>query len=182
MAGVTLDFAGEPRVFHLRLGEILDVEEACGKVGIGAIYLRLARHEWKIRDIREVLTHALRGGGGMSLADARVLVDERINAGGASDLHALAIDVMLGFMSGVEPDRTQPAGDPEVPMDFGEIFAAFAQMGIAPEQVRKMRYADFCAMARAMGKGRVQPPSEDEFRDMVARYEAVHGKVQGAPA
>jgi hypothetical protein len=180
MAAVTLDFAGEPRVFHLRLGEILDVEEACGKVGIGAIYLRLARHEWKVRDVREVLCHGLRGGG-MTLADARVLVDERISTGGLSALHALAIDVLLAIMSGIEPDRTQPAGDPETPMDFGEVFAAFAQMGIGPEQVREMRYGDFCAMARAMGKGRVQPPTEDEFRDMVARYEAVHGKVKGAP-
>ena len=34
-----------------------------------------------------------------------------------------------------------------------------------------MTYADFVNMARAMGGKDVQPPSEDEFLDMLARVE-----------
>lgn len=180
MAAITLDFAGEARVFHLRLGEVLDIEEACGKIGIGAIYLRLARHEWRVREVREVLAHALRGGG-VQIAEARRLIDERMDAGGLADLHAMALEVLIALMSGVEADRTQPEGDPETPMSVGEIFAGFIQQGVVPDQVRAMRYDDFCAMVRVMGKGRVQPPTEEEFRDMVRRYEDMHGKVKGAP-
>lgn len=180
MAGVTLDFAGQARMFHLRLGEILDLEQACGQTGIGAIYRRLGQQDWKIRDVREVLAYALRGGG-MPLDEARRLIDERIEVGRILDLYSLALEVMITLMAGVEPDPKEAAGDPTRCVDSGAIFASFAQMGIAPETVRAMRYDDFVLMARAMSGDRVKPPSEDEFRDMVARYEARHGKIKGSP-
>jgi len=144
MASVALEFAGEVREASLAFGDLLDIEEACGKVGIGAIYLRLSRHEYHVRHVREVLAFALRG------ADL--------------SLHEAAGE-----------------GDPAQPMDAGGIFAAFGQIGIPPAQVREMRYADFVAMARAMGGDRVKPPSEDEFHDMVRRYEA-RQKAGGARA
>lgn len=167
------EFAGVERVFRLRLGDILDLEEAC-KRGLGAIYLRLTRHDYSVRDVQQVLRLALRGGG-MDGPEATRLVNERIDAGQFVDLHALAIDVLLTLMQGIPPDETAPDGDPEVPNDTGEIFATFARMGIPPSEVRAMAYGDFVLMVRAMSGGRVQPPSEDEFKAMLARYEERYG-------
>lgn len=171
MASVVLEFAGEVREASLAFGDLLDIEEACGKVGIGAIYLRLSRHEYHVRHVREVLAFALRGAD-LSLHEARRLVDERLEVDGLVRLHAMAIDVLVALMSGIEPDEGGGEGDPAQPMDAGGIFAAFGQIGISPSQVREMRYADFVAMARAMGGDQVKPPTEDEFHDMVRRYEA----------
>jgi hypothetical protein len=167
---VQREFAGAERMFRLRLGEIMDIEEACGKLGLGAIYLRLCRHEWSIREVRHILRIAL-AGGGLPAAEATRLVDERLDAGQLVKLHGLALDLLISVMESVEPEEAAPKGDPGRTMDVGEIFAGFARMGIPPEEVRAIRYADFVLMARAMGGPDVKPPSEDEFKAMLARYE-----------
>ena len=168
------EFAGVERVFRLRLGEIMDIEEACGKSGLGAIYLRLCKHEWSIRDLRHILRLSLTGGG-MDSGEATRLVDERIGAGQLVQLHALALDLLVSVMETVTPEDGAPKGDPDRPIDAGEIFAGFARMGVPPEQVRAIRFDDFVLMVRAMGGKDAKPPTEDEFKGMLARYEERYG-------
>lgn len=179
MRDVVADFAGEERVFDLRLGEILDIEAECG-LGIGAIYIRLAKQEWRMKEVRSILAHGLRGGGS-TLHEAKKLIDERIDAGRWLDLYELALDVLIKHMAGIEAGESEPEGDPERRIDAGEVLAAFARMGIDPARVREIAYDDFVHLARAMGGDDVKPPSREEFRDMVRRYEERHGKVAGAP-
>ena len=168
------EFAGAERVFRLRLGEIMDIEEACGKRGLGAIYLRLCRHDWSIVELRHVLRIPL-AAGGLEAGEANRLVDERISGGQLVKLHGLALDLLISVMESVEPEEDAPKGDPGRTMDAGQIFAGFARMGISPEEVRAIRYADFVLMARAMGGPDVKPPTEAEFNAMLARYEERYG-------
>lgn len=175
MGAVTRDFAGAERKFHLRLGSILDLEEACGRVGFGGIFKRLSTHEYFVSDIRHVLRLGLIGGG-MDASEAKRLIDARIDIGGLAEMHGLAIDVVLSVTDDIPPDATQPAGDPERPIDIGKIFAAFAQMGVPPQDVREMAYSDYVVMARAMAGDSVQPPGEDEFAAMLARSAERYGE------
>ncbi|MBF9042951.1 gene transfer agent family protein [Rhodobacterales bacterium HKCCE4037] len=178
MAEIDLDFAGEVRPFNLRLGEIMDIETACGGIGIGAVWLRLSTHAWSLRDVEAVLVQGLIGGG-MPAKDARALVSARIGRAALADMHALAVEVMLALMDGAKGDALAKPSDPEKPMEAGDIFAAFAQMGIPPEDVRKIRHADFVLMARAMSGNSVQPPTEEEFAGMLKRYEERYGGGNG---
>jgi len=45
------------------------------------------------------------------------------------------------------------------------------QAGIGPDVVRSMRYADFVNLVRSLGSDKVQPPTEEEYNEMIRRYE-----------
>ncbi|MGC5781620.1 gene transfer agent family protein [Methylobacterium sp. NFXW15] len=59
---VDADFAGQPRRFQLRLGEIGELERLTGS-GIGAILLRIASHQFSVRDVWDTIRLGLEGGG-----------------------------------------------------------------------------------------------------------------------
>ena len=71
-------------------------------------------------------------------------------------------------MAGIDPDDSAPSGDPSETFDAGKALAAFAQIGISPQQVRDMRYDDFVNMSRAFGGKKSNAPTEDEYLDMIA--------------
>ena len=164
-------WAGEERRFALRFGHLLDLEEACGKVGIGEIYLRLGQHRYFARDVYNIIRMGLIGGG-TPPSEAKRLVDERFDFVPMVERVELAISILVAVMAGIPADETKAPGDPKKPHDAGAIFASFAKANIPPEDVRAIGYRDFVLMMRAMGGSSVQPPSEEEFADMVARYEA----------
>lgn len=164
------EWAGAERPFNLRFGDVLDLEEACGKVGIGAIYLRLGRSEYYAKDVYETILRGLIGGG-MAPSEARRLMVDRFDHVPLVQSVELALDILISMMAGIGPDETRGKGDPAEPHDVGTILSSFIKIGIAPEHIRAMTYADFVNMARAMGGKDVQPPSEDEFLDMLARVE-----------
>lgn len=164
------EWAGAQRPFRLRFGDVLDLEEACGKVGVGALYLRMGRHEYFAKDVYHTILRGLIGGG-MAPSEARRLVDDRFDHVPMATSLNLAVEILVNLMAGIEPDDTQAKGDPDTPHDTGGILASFAKVGIPPESIRAMSYADFVNMARAMGGKEVQPPSEDEFLDMIANLE-----------
>lgn len=168
MAETVTDWAGALRRFYLPLGKIIDIEEACGKVGIGAIYLRIARHEYFANDVRSVIKYGLIGGG-LSPLEAEALLRDRFDVTPLVESAELALSILVDRMSGIEKDETKSGGDPAKPYDVGAIFASFAKAGIPPESLRQMDYAAFVAMCRALGGDSVQPPSEQEFKDMLAR-------------
>lgn len=87
-------------------------------------------------------------------------------------LAGLASDIMIAAMTGIQPDDLSRDDKPDAQFDVGAIFHSLAQVGIPPEQVRAMRYADFVNLMRAATGKSVQPPSEEEFDEMIRNWEA----------
>lgn len=170
MRDLITDFAGAQRCFRLRVGEIADIEQACGKIGIGAIYLRVSAHQYFQQDVSNVIKYALIGGG-MPSVEAKHLVDGRMDITPLTQMQALAVDILVATFAGIERDDTKPAGDPQVPLDMGKLFQSFVQVGVSPNDVRATDYGDFCNMVRVASGGDVQPPSEEEFADMIRDWE-----------
>lgn len=167
------EWGGVEQKFCLDLGLVMDLEQACGNSGIGAIYLRLASHQHFARDVYQVLRMGLIGGG-MPRDEVDRLLKLRFSEVPLADSLAIAVDIVAALNEGVDEKRASGGGDGAVPMDLGKIFAGFVQVGIGPDQVRQMRYADFVNLTRAIG-GDVAPPSEEEFDDMIRRHGEVHG-------
>ena len=162
-------WGGVERTFALNFGLVCDLEEACGKVGVGAIYVALATHQHHARYVWHTVRLGLIGGG-MTPAEAEQLLRLRFDEVAWADSTALAIDLLVAINEGVEEDRLASQGEPSEPLALGSILANFAQAGIPPQIVRDMRYSDFVNLIRSLGGDRVQPPSEDEYLDMVAKY------------
>lgn len=169
-------WAGVERRFALDFGLICDLEEACGSVGIGEIYMALAQHRYRARYVYSAIKFGLRGGG-MAIEDAERLVRLRFSEVPLADSVALAIDLLIAVNEGIPPDATAKPSDPSEPIALGPVLANFAKVGISPEQVRAMRYADFVLLMRSIGGDAVQPPSEDEYFDMIRKYEDKNGHV-----
>lgn len=163
------DFAGAERAFRLRFGEIVDIEQACGKVGVGAIYQRLATTTYFANDVKQILLRALVGGG-LTVRDATALVEQQLDAKPLAQLGALAQDIILALMTGIDPEEEQSSGDPSRRLDAGRLFHQLVQLGLSPQQVREMRYDDFVALMRAAGNDGVSAPSEEEFEGMLASW------------
>lgn len=168
MAAIVRNWAGVERSFDLPLGRVFDLEESCGKVGIGAIYARLSSHQFFAADVYHTIKQGLIGGG-MSDVDAKRLLDQRFGVVPLVESVELAIDVLVGLMEGVTPREAETGGNPATPLDTGKILHSFVQAGIAPDAVRNMRYADFLNILNAVGSKGDTAPSAEEFEDMVAR-------------
>jgi hypothetical protein len=168
MPEIIKQWAGEDRPFNLSFGGLMDLEEACGKVGFGEIYLRIARGSYFVRDVYHTIRLGLIGGG-MTSTEAKRLMDDRFDATPMSVRLDLAVEIIVSVMEGIKPDETKPAGDPSTPHDIGPMMASFAKLGVAPSALREMSYADFVHMCRAFGGETVQPPSEEEFEEMLQR-------------
>jgi len=166
------EFAGHDRAFDLTTGAVMDLEQACGQVGIGAIYLRVARHEYFRNDIFQIIYRGLIGGG-MDEIEAKRIVAERMDAEPLAKMVELALTILLAMMEGVQVADAAKSGDADgAPMDVGKILHSFVQAGIAPEQVRRMSYADFLNILRAAGrKPADEAPSEEEYKAILARFE-----------
>lgn len=163
-------WAGEERQFRLRLGEVWDLEEACGGLGIGEIYQRMGQHRYSVRHVSEILRLGLIGGGIAPVA-AKALVRDRFDTVPLVQSFEAALEVLLGLMAGVAPQEGEGAStsDPSAPQDVGEVLAALLKMGVAPQDARQIRYPDFLRLLRAMPSNKEQAPTEEEFNQMVER-------------
>ena len=170
MTTLIREWAGRERAFRLRLGDIVDIEEACGKTGIGAIYMRIASTQFRIMEVYHVVRVALISGG-MDPVEAKTLLSDRIETLPLVETAELATSILVAVMSGVPPEPDAPEHDPAVPFDIGAALAAFAKSGLDPSVLRSMRFDDFVAMNRALGRGTVAAPSEEEFEEMLSRLE-----------
>ena len=170
MNEVIEEWAGRERTFRLQVGQVLDIEEACGGVGIGEIFLRMGQGRYTLHDVMFTLRFGLIGGG-MESAEAKRLIAQRFDTVPLITSWEVAHELLITLMSGVPPKTDDAAtGDPSEPHNAGEIFAAFVQLGIAPQDVRGMRYADFVRLCRALpGGDKAKVPSEAEFDAMVER-------------
>ncbi len=167
---LTRDYGGALRAFDLTLGAVFDLEQACGKTGIGAIFTRLATHQYHARDVEQIILRALIGGG-MEYREAEPLVSEAMRHMPLAKSVELAMAIMIDLMEGAPPvTDAPPAGDPANPVDVGEVLHAFIKAGIPPESVRRMKYTDFLVIMKAAGrKDADDAPSEEEFKAMVAK-------------
>ncbi|GGW23973.1 hypothetical protein GCM10011452_09180 [Gemmobacter lanyuensis] len=173
------EFAGRERKFALRFGEILDLEQACGDgkdpAPIGVIFQRLSMSRFAARDVYHTIRLGLIGGG-MDALRAKSLIDDRLSAGaGFMGMADLALDLLMHVMAGIEgsetaaPERQEPR-----PLRLSDVAMICQTLGMTPSDLRQTRYADFVNMVRgfnAAGKTQVAPMSEDEFAEILAKYE-----------
>ncbi|GJE38557.1 gene transfer agent family protein [Methylobacterium persicinum] len=117
---VDADFAGQRRRFQLRLGEIGELERLTG-AGIGAILLRIASHQFSVRDVWDTIRLGLEGGG-TSAVEASALA-LRYRDAPLIDFLPLAGSIVAAAVNGVTPaapgkpategsDTTAPATSP----------------------------------------------------------------------
>ncbi len=167
---VIRDYAGEQRNFCLLVGQIIDLEEACGKVPFGTLYKRLFSWDFFIRDVQHIVRMALIGGGTDPIT-ARRLVDERFDVLPIEQHVSIAIEVMLAAVEGA-PEPKSSKKSTESVIDTGKIFHDFAKLGIPPAQVREMRVGDMLVLYDAAGRTAMDDaPSDEEFAAMRARVE-----------
>lgn len=171
MVDVIRQFGGKERLFRLTVGAVLDIEEACGGEGIGAIFKRIGAYNFTVKDLIACTTHPLIAGG-IAPEEAKKLVVDRIEYA-ASDVHTLALDLLVSFFDGIEADGD--GGDPSVPHDRGQILHGFIQAGVSPESILNLSYAAFVDILKAVGGKEVKPPTEEEFNEMLKAYEEQYG-------
>jgi hypothetical protein len=100
-ASVTIEWAGEERLFRLGMAELARLQEARDE-GPYMTFSRLHSPNWKIEDMREVLRLGLIGGG-MSEADASRLVKREMESPPFYNL-PVAMKVMAAGFKGA-PDE-----------------------------------------------------------------------------
>ncbi|MFQ6550504.1 gene transfer agent family protein [Aestuariibius sp. 2305UL40-4] len=171
------EWAGAERRFFLPLGCVLDLEEACGKVGIGEIFLRVSRQTYFANDLYQIIKQGLIGGG-MEPDEAKRLVDQRFDVRPYTDHIALAMEILLARVAGMQSTESSGTGDPAQPMDKGKILHSLVSLGLSTEEIRAMRYDDFVAICEAAGTKAEDAPSEEEYAAMLAAWEARQGTVQ----
>lgn len=173
MAGpIERDFAGELRVFMFLTGDFIDVEESTG-AAIGTLYKRIATHDYYVSDVVNILVRGLVGGG-MSPDKARALVRRQIDHKPLETIYAIASDVFLEALTGLPQNEGEnvDAQDDSV-MAVGSLFRSMAQLGIPPQDVRDMRLDDLMKTLMAGKPDKTAPPSEAEFDELIARYNAM---------
>lgn len=173
MAEVYVEWAGKERLFRLSFGNVLALEEACSEAAIGAIFQRLSSGTFRAAEVYHTLRLALIGGG-LPTLDAKQLMEKHFDHTPLLENAALAGDILIALMTGVESDEAHNEGDPE-PIKFSEISQVCRTFHVSPDELRAMSYADVVNMIRGFNAANsdktVEPITEEEFRDILARYE-----------
>lgn len=173
MAELIAEWAGTERLFRLDLGGVLDVEEACGKDAIGAIFLRISTGQFKVHDVYHVIRLALIGGG-MNKVEAKQLIDARFDTITYLEHASLAGDILISLMSGVEEGEASEAGGDLQPWKFSEVSQICRIFNMSPADLRAMSYPDFLNMIKGYNATidqKAAPPTEEEFEAILAKYE-----------
>ena len=174
---VTLEWAGRERVFALRFGEVMALEQACGDGrtpdASGAIFQRVSTGRFRVADLFHVLKQGLIGGG-MGLLQADKLVRDHFDRQPYLVTSSVVGEIMLDLMNGIEPsDAGSDGGEPE-PYRFSEVVQICRVFNMSPADLKAMSYADFVNMLRGFNAGsarKVDMISDEEFADILAKYE-----------
>ncbi|MGQ3486120.1 gene transfer agent family protein [Roseovarius pacificus] len=174
MADLIAEWAGKERLFRLNFGAVMDLEEACGKEAIGSIFLKVSSGRFSATHLRETLRIALICGG-ENKVEAKRLIEAHFDLYPYLDNAALVGDILIALMTGVEEgtEVSGENGDPE-PIRFSEVSQICRTFNLSPLDLRKMTYADFINMVagfNASGPKKAEPPTEEEFEEILARYE-----------
>ena len=111
-AEARLDFAGEERLFRLRVGPLNALQE---KLDAGPLWLNsmLEAGRWKTTDLREIIFQGLKGGG-MPDADATALIKSDFDdpPAGYAQFVPLCRAILAPVIFGVEDEPLgEPAGE-----------------------------------------------------------------------
>lgn len=175
---IILEWAGRERVFALRFGEVLALEQACGDgkapEAIGAIFQRVSTGRFRAADLFHILKQGLIGGG-MGVLQADKLMRDHFDTQPYLQTATVAGEIMLGLMSGIEPSEgaAGDASSPE-PYRFSEVSQICRVFNMSPADLKAMPYADFVNMLRGFNAGsqkKADMISEEEFADLLAKYE-----------
>lgn len=170
------EWAGRERVFALRFGDVLDLEQACGdgkeRAAIGAIFMAISTGRFGVRDVYHTIRFALMGGG-LERLRADQLMREHFDKGPYLAHVSLALEILNTLMGGIEPSDSEGSGDP-TPLKFSEVSQICQTFHMSPNDLRAMRYDDFVNMIRGFNAGsnrKVEFLSDEEFADILAKYE-----------
>lgn len=171
-------WAGKDRLFRLRTGAVMDLEEALAGQAIGVTFQKLASGQFSIMDVHETLRIGLIDAG-ESVVDAKRLLGTHFDKVGLSDNAGIASDLVASLMVGVEePGKEKESGEPE-PIKFSEISQISRVFHMSPQDVRELRYSDYVNMMRGYNASRPDAPiehlSEDEFLSILDKYEPKEG-------
>lgn len=174
MAEVIAEWAGKERLFRLTLGGVFDLEEACGKEAIGAIFLRVSTGQYRVDDLWHTIRLALIGGG-ENKVEAKRLMENHFHRTPYMENAALAGDILIALMSGAEEvDSKDEADSAPEPLKFSEVSQICRVFNLSPIELREIPYADFLNMVtgfNAAADQRAEPPTEEEFEEILAKYE-----------
>ena len=171
MAELIAEWAGKERLFRLNYGGVLDLEEACSDA-IGAIFLRVSTGRYGAADIWQTLRLALIGGG-LDKVEAKHLLERHFDTYPLAENAAVAGDVLVALMVGVEDFGESAEGEP-ARMKFSEVSQICRTFHMSPQDLRAMSYADFINMVsgfNAASGEKLEPITEEEFDEILARYE-----------
>lgn len=170
------EWAGRERLFALRFGDVLDLQQACGDgkdpAAIGHVFQRVSTGRFDIRDVYHTIRLALIGGG-LERLQADHLMREHFDRRPYLESATLAGEILLAMMNGIEPSDTQGDDDPQ-PLKFSEVSQICQTFNMSPNDLRAMRYADFVNLIRGFNAGSKQKAeflSDEEFAAILARYE-----------
>ena len=172
MADVIREWAGVERLFRLNFGGVMDLEEACGKQALGAIFLRLSTGQFFANEVYQIIRLALIGGGTDQL-ETKQLLDKHFDANPFMENASLASDILVTLMVGVEKTEGGAESDPD-PFKFSEVSQVCRVFNMSPQDLRDMSYADFSNMMRGYNSGAEQKAehvTEDEFNEILSKYE-----------
>ena len=173
MADVSLEWAGKDRLFRLDFGGVLDLEEACGKEAIGAIFLRISSGKFYASDIWHTIRLALIGGGENKI-EAKRLMEKHFDRTPYTENASIAGEILIALMTGIEEtDAGGDGADPE-PIRFSEVSQICRTFNMSPHDLRALTYADFVNMVKGFNASqgpRLDPPTEEEFEEILAKYE-----------
>jgi len=170
MAELIRDWAGKDRTFRLLFGDVLDLEQACD-AAIGTIYARVVAGQFRAGDLWHTIRLALIAGG-MEAVRAKALLVDQFDRKPYVDHAALAAEILIAIMTGVEPPASDAEPPPPAPMKFSDVSQICRVFHLSPVDLRAMRYADVINLMRgysAAGR-KAEPPSEAEFEAMLLRH------------
>lgn len=166
------EWAGKERLFSLSFGGVLDLEQACGDVGLGEIFVRVASGRFRVGEVYHIIRLALIGGG-MSKIDAKRLMGTHFDARPYIENNMLAAEILEALMVGIEPSEKQVEDVPPA-HKFSEVSQICRIFNISPVELRAMRFADFANMVKGYAAGTKTRPdhiTEEEFLDILNKYE-----------
>lgn len=106
---VKLIWPGGEHTFALNLKELRALQNACD-AGPEVIVLRIARADWRVDDLIEVIRLGLIGGGGMKRAEAGPFVTKVFELHPLISFKMTAQAILTAALVGVKDD---PVGEPE---------------------------------------------------------------------
>lgn len=172
MAEVIRNWAGKDRLFRLDFGRVMELEQACDDA-IGAIFTRLCNGRFRAIDLASILRIGLEGGGA-SKVKAKHLVDTFFDRLPYMENASIAGDILSAIMVGIEEGEPAAADDGLERIVFSEVVQICRVFNMSPQDLKALTYAEFVNLVRgynASSDRKAAPPTEEEFLDILARYE-----------